>query len=258
MTQPSLFKGTLICAVEGCEEPVLILKHGLCRNHYAVARRANMPPCSVDGCTNPQTSKGYCMSHYQRLRYGGALDAPFSSFNHRWQKADGICSADGCDNVAPRGRAYCSTECRPPPARPSLKRNEHGEKRCSRCKEWRPESDFGPGKAADGLNSQCRPCHSEVVRSRKHGGIGPRGRARLLKEQGGRCAICGTDDPGTRWGWCIDHDHACCDGPDSCGKCIRGVLCVNCNSGLGSFADDTDRMRAAIEYLRRARLRVAV
>lgn len=31
----------------------------------------------------------------------------------------------------------------------------------------------------------------------------------------------------------IDHDHACCPGNESCGKCIRGVLCGSCNVILG-------------------------
>ena len=27
----------------------------------------------------------------------------------------------------------------------------------------------------------------------------------------------------------VDHDHSCCEGGNSCGKCIRGVLCRGCN-----------------------------
>lgn len=77
-----------------------------------------------------------------------------------------------------------------------------------------------------------------------------------LTEQGGRCAICGTDDPGRGRGrevkrFAVDHDHACCPGKKSCGRCIRGLLCLQCNTGLGSFADDMDRLARAMEYLSR-------
>jgi hypothetical protein len=37
---------------------------------------------------------------------------------------------------------------------------------------------------------------------------------------------------------CVDHDHACCKGAKSCGKCIRGVLCTRCNFVLGLLEDN--------------------
>jgi hypothetical protein len=30
----------------------------------------------------------------------------------------------------------------------------------------------------------------------------------------------------------IDHDHDCCPGSYTCGKCVRGVLCAPCNRTL--------------------------
>lgn len=47
----------------------------------------------------------------------------------------------------------------------------------------------------------------------------------------------------------VDHDHACCPGKRSCGKCLRGLLCSRCNAGLGSFRDRRDLLMAAIKYL---------
>lgn len=75
----------------------------------------------------------------------------------------------------------------------------------------------------------------------------------LLDEQGGRCAICDSDDPGDeRAGrFHVDHDHACCPGRRSCGQCIRGLLCRACNTALGNFGDDRARLLRAAEYLGR-------
>jgi Autographiviridae endonuclease VII len=77
----------------------------------------------------------------------------------------------------------------------------------------------------------------------------------LLNQQGHACAICKspfvtmkvTRKSGlehTRAGWNVDHCH------DS-GK-VRGLLCIRCNVGLGSFQDDAIRLSNAIDYLGRA------
>jgi len=73
---------------------------------------------------------------------------------------------------------------------------------------------------------------------------------KMLKDQDERCAICKKDNPQTSWGsWHIDHDHNCCGKGRSCGKCVRGLLCHKCNSGLGNFNDDPSIMTAAIRYV---------
>ncbi|MFJ6281387.1 endonuclease domain-containing protein [Arthrobacter subterraneus] len=67
--------------------------------------------------------------------------------------------------------------------------------------------------------------------------------------QGECCRICRLPfgDGVTRLS--IDHDHACCPGDYSCGKCIRGLLCPNCNRGLGLFKDDAALLQSASSYL---------
>ena len=61
-----------------------------------------------------------------------------------------------------------------------------------------------------------------------------------LIHQRGRCAICGTDDPGsTRWH--IDHCHG--------SSVRRGLLCMACNVVIGALRDSPSIMQSAISYL---------
>jgi RNA polymerase-binding transcription factor DksA len=63
---------------------------------------------------------------------------------------------------------------------------------------------------------------------------------RMFKEQAGVCAICGQE---IKESDChIDHDH-------KTGR-VRGLLCGNCNKGLGMFRDDSSVLLNAIDYLK--------
>lgn len=57
----------------------------------------------------------------------------------------------------------------------------------------------------------------------------------LLRAQGGVCAVCGGDNGGHTLH--VDHDHACCPGEMTCGQCVRGLLCFNCNGRLGTVEE---------------------
>ena len=54
----------------------------------------------------------------------------------------------------------------------------------------------------------------------------------MLEQQGGGCAICGSQESGGRGRFHVDHDHSCCPSQKTCGKCIRGLLCYACNTKL--------------------------
>ena len=74
-------------------------------------------------------------------------------------------------------------------------------------------------------------------------GIRERDYDALLKSQGGGCAICGkTEEPSGKQ-LAVDHDHEK-DYMD-----IRGILCSDCNKGIGCFNDNTDMLKNAIRYL---------
>lgn len=62
-----------------------------------------------------------------------------------------------------------------------------------------------------------------------------------------QCDLCGKPREKR---FAIDHDHACCPGATSCGKCVRGLLCMGCNLSLG-FLDRPGWFDAAKNYLAR-------
>jgi hypothetical protein len=66
----------------------------------------------------------------------------------------------------------------------------------------------------------------------------------MLEEQDGKCAICGTTEPGTNGGtfFAIDHVRE----PFK----IRGLLCRGCNLVLGSAYDSIEILESAIKYLK--------
>ncbi|MEV4118475.1 endonuclease domain-containing protein [Micromonospora sp. NPDC049645] len=90
-------------------------------------------------------------------------------------------------------------------------------------------------------------------------------RYRALRAQyHGVCALCSrgnfyANQPAPLF---IDHDHLCCpDHHNTCGSCVRGLLCSGCNGWLGALElwgkvpglnDDGNWLRAAVAYLDRA------
>jgi hypothetical protein len=68
-----------------------------------------------------------------------------------------------------------------------------------------------------------------------------------LAEQGGGCAICDLRPSGKNLS--VDHDHSCCPGRKSCGKCLRGLLCQRCNAVLGYLETTLGSPKRLVEFL---------
>lgn len=64
----------------------------------------------------------------------------------------------------------------------------------------------------------------------------------LNRKQNGKCAICGSEIGDAMMNRLyVDHNH-------KTGK-VRGLLCMECNIGLGKFKDNIDLLKNAILYL---------
>lgn len=134
------------------------------------------------------------------------------------------------------------------------------KKRCGKCHRLKAAHCFyrGPSKLG-GLRSYCKKCDGKVNRAyrghyrqwslKKLYGMSLADYDALYHKQGGRCAVC-SRRPQPGGALQVDHDHKCCDGTKSCGRCIRGLLCIKCNVGLGALLDNIRLMWRAIAYLK--------
>ena len=141
-------------------------------------------------------------------------------------------------------------------------------KSCIKCLEEKSEEDFSWKVKDIKRNNTCRDCHRQyrkdhyqankakyIAKARSwedsKGGkacamynISPKKLASMLSKYDGLCWIC-QKDTATH----IDHDHSCCPRAGSCGKCVRGMLCRLCNTGLGMFRDNISLLQEAVVYL---------
>jgi hypothetical protein len=153
-------------------------------------------------------------------------------------------------------------------------------KTCSNkgCQEVNPQPLTNFFKRKDtkaGLKSRCKKCLTEDIRNyrktskgkevertatkkwrstlrgkkslmfsnlRYHYGINKRTYLEMEKQQNGLCLICKSPPPINRRLY-VDHDHTT--------KVVRGLLCSNCNVGIGYFKNDIILLNSAISYLQK-------
>lgn len=227
------------CSVEGCGR-----KHnskGFCAAHYRrhrnglpmdlVTRVKNQGmKCSQQACERGAESSGLCGTHYARKRRGVSLEPPI-----RVRSGLTTCTYPGCEKTY-RYFGYCQM---------------HARRKAKGTDMDRPMQR--PRKHEGCLISGCDRKHDA------NGYCGTHGytirRFNLTEDQVSRlysedatCDICGGVQLNGR-ALAVDHDHSCCPGKRSCGKCVRGFLCSACNTSIGHMEDDIDRLRSAIEYL---------
>ena len=231
-----------VCSVGGCTRNAGFRGGAYCRPHQMrkdrgsenwdgplIRQQAIVAGCRVKGCRREVVSTGLCVTHKNRERAGRPLEGEIRIMN-----ATPICTAPDCYRPH-AARGLCQVHWK-------------------RTRDGKPDP-LGPIKKVDpGRGCLIPGCES------KHDGRGycashgyTRRKYNLSDDQMARlytsnCGICGNPESQKR-SLSVDHDHSCCPGETSCGDCVRGFLCSNCNRGLGLFGDSASRLQAAIEYL---------
>lgn len=173
--------------------------------------------CSVGACERVVRARGLCIKHYNKARNSGELELALP------RRKDDLCIICRSEKAVLPRSSYCRG-CASNYERERRRKNAN-EINARRRASYTPEKRRAEKLRRYGLTTDCYQ--------------------RILVAQGGVCAIC--KQPGELH---VDHDHACCPQElRSCGKCIRGLLCPNCNNGLGRFEDDAARLKRAAAYL---------
>lgn len=158
---------------------------------------------------------------------------------------------------------------------------------CTKCKKKKAETEFyKSNRRKTGLRPQCKECvyvarreqyidrgkswyrnNKEAVlenlkklskcpryrerkkvwdrnsRLKKNYGLTLEEYDKMLKKQKGVCAICKQKAKRNHGNLVVDHCH-------DTGE-VRGLLCSNCNSGIGLLEDDLELVKAAARYLKK-------
>ncbi len=208
------------CSVEGCHKPVVA--HGICQAHYLLRKKYNdvvspfgygerqKHPLYQSWCSQRRCAQGRAVEWEDFWKF--VLDVGIAPPNHSPKRVD-ITQPWGPDNFTWVERFTCDE------ARKAYMR-EYGSKNPMKHKQYGLKRQFGV--TLEWYLSE-------------------------YDKQGGKCKLCGK--PGEAFNsvtgrtttLAVDHCHKT--------GAIRGLLCQDCNKGLGSFKDNPEVMRAAADYV---------
>ncbi|SRR6266536_2720793 len=248
-----------------CDRPVYA--RTLCSAHYQQARLHGTIPESVAvtrTCAHPDCDELLASRTSARAKY--------CTPQH---KDDAIAKARRAAAVAAAGERRCPVDGNVIPPEVTLKKKccspkcseiwqnrkraetrlaawQATDPRCQRqgCDEPIPVPKPGERRRSKYHSAECKKAEMDERWRERHPhynrlynyGITEEQWAAMLAAQDEKCAICRTDEwPGKDNRPHADHDHVT-------GR-FRGILCGDCNLGLGKFHDDPARLQAAIGYL---------
>jgi hypothetical protein len=200
-------------------------------------------------CREANPDRSWCSFHNEPHPIGeftpysnGRLGYPnicVAAYSHQASKLREM-PARACDSCGVcqeswffRGGRYKSPVCR------SCEQSNAGQRWCVGCRTWLPVDEFNrTGVNGKFQTIRCRPCRA----AHNHGTTV----ADILRAQGSdhpECAACGSTTDLK-----VDHDHDCCPAASSCGSCVRGYLCHECNASEGLLRTP-ERAMALARYM---------
>jgi hypothetical protein len=143
-----------------------------------------------------------------------------------------VCRVAGCESPrrSVQGARYCEEHTTSKAYTPTgLVHRPVRE--CMACGEQKPIV----GSKRYAICSSCHDVHAKLVQNAMSHKVDEATLIAWIKSP--QCVLCArpfyTGRGGGVAAFCVDHDHSCCPGGSSCGKCVRGLLCSACNMSLG-------------------------
>jgi len=248
-----------------------LVAKGLCSACYNRDRRNGTPgyqdrsrkPCSIEDCQELSVAQGLCEKHYRRLKRRGVVNSErYEKWGHgtdhplydtwRWVKKraarQGIC--DEWNDFW----AFVRDVGERPSGKHRFMRLHKDRPYGADNFEWRPPVTDIPVEQKVSNATYMRayrlaqPRIFQAIEMKVKYGITIEQYDEMRKAQDGLCAICSQEEKsahrnGTVRQLSIDHCHTTGN--------VRGLLCGNCNNGLGHFKDNPASLERAITYLRK-------
>ena len=132
-------------------------------------------------------------------------------------------------------------------------------KRCRNCNTEKALTDFHNKKdSEDGKTTYCKACKKTYDKKKRNTkesyekrrwinlmqryGISKEDYTEMFTKQKASCAICGIHQLELKRPLVVDHCHN--------SMTVRGLLCDNCNNGIGKLKESVDVLNSAISYLK--------
>lgn len=234
------------CKTPGHEDKPEHGRSGLCQACYRRARRRALDPQVGQRKPGPKPREG-ALSH--RKRAPEDLVRKLATDTHC---ANGHALTPENTYVPPNGQKAVCKVCRmnaqrkykglPPLERDVVSQWNREKTHCPWGHEYTPDNTYFTGVKTK--QRHCKKCSREHRLMRTYGL--ERGEYdRRYDEQCGHCAGCEVELEEGR-NLAVDHDHTT--------GAVRGLLCDNCNRGLGYLKDSPEVLRRLAEYVERGRL----